>query len=125
VTANQTGCGGTGGNAASWAVNISGGGTLMLNGANTYSGGTTVTGATLVVNGSIDDPTINAGGVLMGTGSVGATQINAGGTFAPGSGAPGTTTTVAGSLAFASGALYVVNLNPTTSSFATVTGTAR
>ena len=32
--------------------------------------------------------------------------------------------TVAGNLAFASGALYVVNLNPTMSSFASVMGTA-
>ena len=124
VITDQTGSGGTGGNAGSWAVNVSGGGTLVLSGADTYSGGTTVTDATLVVNGSIGDPTINSGGVLMGTGTVGATQINSGGTFAPGNGTPGSSMTVAGSLAFASGALYVVNLNPTTSSFAKVTGTA-
>jgi uncharacterized protein with beta-barrel porin domain len=124
VIADQTGSGGTGANAGSWAVTVSGGGMLILNGANTYSGGTTVTGATLVVNGSIGDPTINAGGVLTGIGSVGSSQINAGGTFAPGNGTPGTSMTIAGNLAFASGALFAVNLNPTTSSFATVTGTA-
>jgi uncharacterized protein with beta-barrel porin domain len=83
-----------------------------------------VTGATLVVNGTIGDPTINAGGVLMGTGLIGATQINAGGTFAPGNGTPGTSMTVAGNLAFASGALYLVQINPATSSFAQVTGSA-
>jgi autotransporter-associated beta strand protein len=109
--ADQTGSGGTGANAGSWALNVSGGGTLVLDGANAYSGGTTVTGATLVVNGSIGDPTINAGGVLTGTGVIGSTQINAGGTFAPGNGTPGTSMTIAGSLAFASGALYLVQIN--------------
>jgi autotransporter-associated beta strand protein len=99
-------------------------GTTIVDGTNTYSGGTTVTNSTLVVNGSLSDPTIGAGGVLTGTGTVGATQINAGGTFAPGSGTPGTSMTVAGNLAFASSALYLVSLNPMTSSFANVTGTA-
>jgi uncharacterized protein with beta-barrel porin domain len=84
----------------------------------------TVTNGTLTVNGSLSDPTIGSGGILNGTGSVGATQINAGGTFAPGNGTPGTSLTISGSLAFASGALYVVSLNPSTSTFATVTGTA-
>jgi CSLREA domain-containing protein len=122
--ADQTGSGGTGANAGSWALNVSGGGTLVLDGANAYSGGTTVTGATLVVNGSIGDPTINAGGVLMGTGVIGSTQINTGGTFAPGNGTPGTSMTIAGNLAFASGALYLVQINTATSSFTHVTGTA-
>jgi autotransporter-associated beta strand protein len=124
VIADQTGSGGTGPNAGSWALNVSGGGTLVLGGANAYSGGTTVTGATLIVNGSIGDPTINPGGVLTGTGSIGSTQINAGGTFAPGNGTPGTSMMIAGNLAFASGALYLVQINPATSSFAQVTGTA-
>jgi hypothetical protein len=45
--------------------------------------------------------------------------------FAPGKiGAAGTSMTIAGSLAFQSGALYAVYLNPTTSSFANVTGRA-
>jgi autotransporter-associated beta strand protein len=44
---DQTGSGGTGGNAGSWAVNVSGGGTLTRTGANTYSGGTTVSAGTL------------------------------------------------------------------------------
>jgi hypothetical protein len=98
--------------------------TATVNGTFNDSSATVNAGGILVVNGSLTDPTINSGGTLTGTGTVGATQINAGGTFAPGSGVPGTSMTVAGSLAFASGALYVVNLNPTTSSFATVTGTA-
>jgi hypothetical protein len=86
----------------------------------------TVQGGTLNVSGDLSAATsltVNTG-TLMGAGKVGATQINSGSTFAPGSGTPGTSMTVAGNLAFASGALYVVNLNPTTSSFANVNGTA-
>jgi uncharacterized protein with beta-barrel porin domain len=64
------------------------------------------------------------GGTLMGIGKVGATQINSGGIFAPGSGTAGSSMTVSGSLAFASGALYVVQINPSTASFANVTGMA-
>jgi uncharacterized protein with beta-barrel porin domain len=98
--------------------------TATVNGTLNDSSATVNAGGVLVVNGSLSDPTINSGGILTGTGTVGPTQINSGGTFAPGNGTPGTSMTINGSLAFASGALYVVNLNPTTSSFATVTGTA-
>jgi hypothetical protein len=61
---------------------------------------------------------------LTGTGTVGNTTIANGGTFAPGSTAPGTFMTVAGNLAFQSGALYLVQLDPSTSTMAKVTGTA-
>ena len=85
-----------------------------------------VQGGTIIVNGDLSPATsltVN-GGTLMGTGIVGATQINAGGTFAPGSGTPGTSTTVSGNLAFQPGALYAVHLNPSSATFATVSGTA-
>ncbi len=42
--ADQTGSGGTGANAGSWTLAKSGSGTLVLQTANTYSGGTTVSG---------------------------------------------------------------------------------
>ncbi|WP_338833536.1 autotransporter outer membrane beta-barrel domain-containing protein [Bradyrhizobium septentrionale] len=99
-------------------------GTTLVLGTNTFTGGTTVTNATLTVNGSLSDPTIGAGGLLNGTGSVGDTTIQSGGAFAPGSGTPGTSMTVNGNLAFQSGALYLVAVNPSTASFANVSGAA-
>ena len=103
--------------------------TETLSGTNTYLGATTINGGTLDVTGSITSSssvTVNAGGTLAGTGTVDppGVTIGSGATFAPGSGTAGSSMTIAGNLAFASGATYVVFLNPTTSSFATVTGTA-
>jgi uncharacterized protein with beta-barrel porin domain len=87
----------------------------------------TVQGGTLLVNGDLSAASALtvSGGVLGGTGAVGNTQINAGGTFAPGTpGVPGTSMTVSGNLAFQSGALYLVQVNPTSSTVANVAGTA-
>src|ERR1700678_2942299 len=103
----------------SLALAKNGAGTMTLSGINTYTGATTVNAGTLNVTGSIASSSltsVNSGGALTGVGTVGATQINAGGILAPGNGAPGSSMTVAGNLAFASGALYVVSLNPATSS---------
>jgi outer membrane autotransporter protein len=56
---------------------------------------------------------------------VGATQVQSGGTFAPGSpGVPGTGMTVNATLAFGPTAIYLVQVNPSSVSNATVTGTA-
>jgi len=124
------------------------GGKEILTGASTYTGATTVTGGTLQIDGSITPSsvtvnaggvldvngvingattvTINSGGTLTGTGTVDplTVAINNGATFAPGNGTPGTSTAIIGNLALQSGAMYVVMLNPTTASFANVTGTA-
>src|ERR1051326_4844406 len=103
-------------------------GTLILSGANTYTGATTVGGGTLEVDGSIATSsltTVANGALLTGTGAVGNLQVNNGAMFAPGaSGVPGSSMTVSGNLTFQSGAQYFVFLNPSTSSFANVTGTA-
>jgi autotransporter-associated beta strand protein len=108
-------------------VTQAGSGMLTLSNLNTYTGATTVNAGTLAVNGSIVSSsftTVNAGGTLAGTGTIGNTMVASGGTFAPGNATPGTSMTVAGNLAFQSGTLYLVQLNPATSTFTNVTGTA-
>jgi autotransporter-associated beta strand protein len=101
-------------------------GTMILSGANTYTGTTAVFGGVLDVEGSITSSsltTVNANATLTGAGAVGNTTIAKGGIFLPGNGTPGSSMTVAGNLALQSGALYLVQLNPATSTFANVTGT--
>jgi autotransporter-associated beta strand protein len=93
---------------------------------NTYTGLTSVNGGILLVNGSIATSsltTVNTGGTLGGAGTVGNTLV-AGGIFAPGNGTPVSSMTVNGNLAFQSAGTYLVQINPATSSFANVTGTA-
>jgi hypothetical protein len=102
------------------------GGTETLTGSIGYNGATTINGGTLVVNSSLASSsgiTVNPGGTLAGTGTVAHISI-AGGTLAPGSGTPGSSLTVIGALGFTAASTYAVNINPATSSFATVTGTA-
>ena len=103
-----------------------GSGTLVLSAVNTYTGGTTVSGGTLEVNGSIASSsltTVSSGAMLTGTGTVGSVQVNSGGMFAPGSRVAGSIMTVAGNLAFQSGALYLVQVSPSSAS-GTVSGSA-
>ncbi len=78
--------------AASYSLVKSGAGIMALSGANTYSGPTTVSAGTLLVNGSIGTNTVTvaAGATLAGTGVInGVTTIQNGGTFAPGAGGIG------------------------------------
>lgn len=60
-------------------------GTLTLNGANTYTGDTSVNNGTLILNGSVQSPTVlvNFAGTLMGTGTAFRNVRNAG-VFSPG-----------------------------------------
>jgi autotransporter-associated beta strand protein len=100
-------------------------GTTTLLGTNSYSGGTFVSGGTLDVQGTITGTSsvdVYDGAKLMGTGIIGAplTTVNSGGTFMPGDATPGSFTTIKGSLAFQSGAIYQVQINPSTSSYAKV-----
>lgn len=65
-----------------------GGGILTLSLANTYGGGTTVSGGKLLINGSTSSTslvTVNTGATLGGTGVIGGNVIlNSGGTLSPG-----------------------------------------
>ena len=102
-------------------------GTIILSGINTYTGTTGVFAGVLDVQGSIASSsltTVNANAALTGVGTVGHTVIASGGILLPGNGTPGSSMTVSGNLAFQSGALYRVQLNSTTATFANVTGSA-
>src|SRR5262249_20547333 len=81
---------------------------LTLSGNSTYTGLTTVSGATLSVNGSLASTVmVGAGGMLMGSGSIGGLNID-GGTIAPGNSIG--TLTVAGNFVQAGG-VYQVEAN--------------
>ncbi|OKO72742.1 hypothetical protein AC630_30295 [Bradyrhizobium sp. AS23.2] len=102
-------------------------GLLLLSGSNTYTGATAVSGGTLQVDGSIASSsliTVQAGAALSGSGTVGAMVVNNGAIFAPGNGTAGSSIAVSGSLALQSGAVYLVQVNPSTASFASVSGAA-
>jgi fibronectin-binding autotransporter adhesin len=65
---------------------MQGAGTQQLGDVNTYTGTTTVSGGTLVVDGSISGSatTVQTGGTLGGSGTVGSLSLQSGGTLAPG-----------------------------------------
>lgn len=103
---------------------VDGGGTMILNGANPYSGATTLSAGTLAVNGSLSaSPITVTGGVLGGTGTVGSTTIASGGTLAPGNSIG--TLHINGNLSLAAGSIYNVEVSPTASDLTIVSGTAR
>ncbi|WP_175425739.1 autotransporter outer membrane beta-barrel domain-containing protein [Trinickia violacea] len=103
-------------------------GSLILNGANTYSGGTVVNGGLLEV-GDIDhsgasvagNVQVNASGTLRGHGTVGGNVVNSG-TVAPG-GSIGTLS-VSGNYSQASNAALAIEVSPTAASVLNVAGSA-
>jgi hypothetical protein len=71
------------GTGAGVSVTKLGAGTLILSGANTYAGGTTVSAGTVQVDGSLGDAVVD-GGTLRGTGTLGKIELDGGSTLAPG-----------------------------------------
>ncbi|MGN1285570.1 MAG: autotransporter domain-containing protein [Bradyrhizobium sp.] len=73
VIADQTGSGGTGVTAGSWGLAKTGAGTLTLTAANTYSGGTTVSGGLINFNAASNfgsgNITLNGGGLQWASGN--------------------------------------------------------
>ena len=100
-----------------------GGGSVALNGVNSYTGATTVAAGRLAVNGSIvSSATILNGGVLGGTGTVAGVTVDSGGTLSPGSVAAIGTLNAVGPLTFLPGSIYAVRVTPTTSDRTIVAG---
>jgi uncharacterized protein with beta-barrel porin domain len=110
-------------NNLTWTGTVTNAGTFNNNAGATVSGLLTNTAGATTNNGALNGGATVSGGTFAGSGTVTNLTVS-GGTFAPGNGTPGTFMTVTGNLAFQSGALYLVQLNPTTASFASVGGTA-
>jgi uncharacterized protein with beta-barrel porin domain len=110
-------------------ISISAGRTLSANtitnsvGATINNLGTLTALTSLTNNGTITGAYAMADGTLSGIGNTANLTVN-GGTFAPGNGTAGSSMNVTGSLALQSAAVYMVQINPATSSFANVTGAA-
>ena len=89
-------------------VNINSG-TVFIDGTNNSANLVNVVGGTLAGTGTIDPLTMT---------------VQSGSTFAPGNGTPGSSMNITGTLAFQPNTTYKIYLNPTTASFANVTGNA-
>jgi len=109
--ADQSGSGGTGGDAGIYELVLDGAGKLVLSGINTYTGATTIVEGTLQVDGSIANSavTVQDGGTLGGNGSTGAVTVEYGATLAPGAGASAGLLNT-GALSLEAGATFAVEL---------------
>jgi rhamnogalacturonan endolyase len=104
-------------------------GNWTITGANTYSGGTTISNGTLVVNNVVGSGTGTgavtvSGGVLSGVGSItGSVSVDSGGVLAPG--IPLGTLTISNNLTLAAGSMTLVRVqhSPFTNSAVKVSGT--
>jgi autotransporter-associated beta strand protein len=94
--------------------------TVTISAANTYKGGTTVSGGTLLVDNTANSGTgtgavtINSGGTLGGTGIItGATTLNSGGTLFPSAGTAAGAVLHEGSLLWNGGGTLTLQLSDT------------
>jgi autotransporter-associated beta strand protein len=102
-------------------------GVWSLGAVNTYSGTTTVSGGTLLINGQIgtNNVTVQSGGTLGGNGGTiaGAVSVASGGTIAPGGTGNGSLT-ISSSLTLAVGSFTSVNINKTAATSDQILGVA-
>jgi len=100
-------------------VTMQGSGVVTLSGTSNYTGTTTVSHGTLLVNGSITSTTtVDAGATLGGSGTVGNVILN--GTISPGNSIG---TIHVGNTTFNAGSQYLVEFNNTTSDLIASSGT--
>jgi len=104
---------------------VGSGSLTLLSTANSYTGPTTVSSGTLLVNGAIASPVTVNGGTFGGTGTVNnSVTVNSGGTLSPGASIG--TLTISGNLSLSGNTLVELNqsLSPAQSNdFVNVTGT--
>jgi len=97
------------------SVSKSGTGTWVLSGTNTYTGNTTVSVGTLLINGGSSGATgamsVASGATLGGTGTLGG-DVAVSGSLLGGDGTTGTALTSAKNIALASGSSIVLTLGP-------------
>ncbi|MDD4992395.1 MAG: autotransporter-associated beta strand repeat-containing protein [Paludibacter sp.] len=112
------------------AIRKVGTGVWTLTNANTYTGGTTINGGTILVNNTTGSGlgtgavTVNAGGVLAGSGIItGAVTVNDGGALSPGSGLGAFT--VNNDINIAAGATLSVDINKSNSTNDLLTTTGK
>jgi autotransporter-associated beta strand protein len=102
-------------------------GVWTLGAINTYSGTTTISGGTLLINGQIgtNNVTVQSGGTLGGNGGTiaGAVSVASGGTIAPGGTGNGSLT-INNSLTLAAGSFTSVNINKTAATSDQILGVA-
>jgi fibronectin-binding autotransporter adhesin len=89
---------------------------LILTAANTYTGATTVSAGTLLIDGTQTASAIavKSGGTLGGIGTVGNVSLNAGGQIQPGTSPSSTGTLTTGKVMFVPASTFNVMLNGTT-----------
>lgn len=106
------------------ALYVASGSTTLTGNSNSFSGLTTVTGGSLIVNGTLGGTiTLGGYGLLGGTGTVGSTVVGAGSTLSPGNNGIGTLT-INGNLTAQSGSTILIEGNGTSSDRIDVTGAA-